>query len=107
MGDALARYYVTSSGHGAGLRGGSFDIATTKVGYDLHLKQLQWTGDLTVSGVLRWNQLTGAISAQVTFSAAGHKGNVDMTWNDLQTEAVATLTGTVDGAALDAERIAP
>jgi pimeloyl-ACP methyl ester carboxylesterase len=107
VGDALARYYVTSSGHGAGLRGGYFDIVTTKAGYDLHLQQLQWTRDLTVSGVLRWNQLTGAISAQVTFSAAGHTGNVDMTWNDLQTEAMATLTGTVDGATLDAERIAP
>jgi pimeloyl-ACP methyl ester carboxylesterase len=107
VGDALARYYVSNSGHGGGLRGGTFDIVTTKVGYDLQLKQLQWTGDLPVSGVLRWNQFTGMISADVTFTAAGHSGNVDIAWNDLQTEAVATLTGTVDGAALDAQRIAP
>ncbi len=107
VGDALARYYVSSSGHGAGLRGGTFDIRTSDTGYDLQLNQLQWTTDLAVSGLLKWNQLTGAISVQFTFSAAGHSGNLEMAWNDRQTEAVATLTGTVDGEELDAERIAP
>jgi pimeloyl-ACP methyl ester carboxylesterase len=107
VGDALARYYVSSSGHGAGLRGGTFDIQVTDAGYNLQLNQLQWTNDLTVSGVLQWNQLTGAITAQVSFTAIGHSGNMQLVWNDQQTEAVATLTGTVDGAALDAERLAP
>ena len=107
VGDALARYYVSSSGHGSDLRGGTFTISSTATGYTLTLSQLQWTADLTVSGTLDWNQLTGAISVQTTFNAAGHSGSVDMSWNDRQTEAVATLTGTVDGVALAAERIAP
>jgi hypothetical protein len=107
VGDALARYYVSSSGHGSDLRGGTFTISSTATGYTLTLSQLQWTADLTVSGTLDWNQLTGAISVQTTFNAAGHSGSVDMSWNDRQTEAVATMTGTVDGVALAAERIAP
>jgi hypothetical protein len=44
---------------------------------------------------------------QVTFAATGHSGSVDMAWNDRETDAVATLAGTVDGVVLAAERIAP
>ncbi len=107
MGDALARYYDSSSGHRTGLRDGTFDIQATNTGYNLWLNHMQWTADLTVCSLLQWNKLTGAIRVLVTFTAAGHSGSVGMAWNDRQTEAVATLTGTVDGAALDAERIAP
>ena len=107
VGDAVARYYVTTTGHGSGLRGGSFDLSATAVGYALELTNLQWATGLAVSGTLTWNQLTGDIAAQVTFTASGHSGAVDIVWNDRQTEAIATLTGTIDGAVLAARRIAP
>ena len=107
VGDAVARYYVTVTGHESGLRGGSFDLSSTAVGYRFDLANLQWATGLAVSGTLTWNQLTGDIAAQVTFTASGHSGTVDIAWNDKQTEAIATLTGTIDGAPLAAQRIAP
>jgi putative NIF3 family GTP cyclohydrolase 1 type 2 len=66
-----------------------------------------WTNDLTVSGTVAWNQISGAVDANVTFTAAGHSGTETIIWNDQQTEAIATLGGTIDGAALAATRLAP
>jgi pimeloyl-ACP methyl ester carboxylesterase len=107
VGDALARYYVTLSGSGAGLRGGSFALTRTAVGYDFTLHDLVWARGLAVSGRVSWNQLTGDISATVTPVAEGHSGVITMAWNDRTTAAVAVLSGTIDGAALSATRGAP
>jgi pimeloyl-ACP methyl ester carboxylesterase len=107
VGDAVARYYITTSGHEAGLRGGGFDLSSTDTGYVLDLKDAQWATGLAVSGRVTWNQLTGAIAAEVSFSAPGHSGNMSISWNDRQTDAVAGLAGTIDGATLAATRIAP
>ena len=107
VGDAVARYYVTTSGHGAGLRGGHFSLAATKVGYTIALQAAQWTNDVTVDGTIDWNQIDGAIRVTASFSAEGHKGVIHMSWNDKQTEAMARLSGHIDGAALEASRLAP
>jgi pimeloyl-ACP methyl ester carboxylesterase len=107
VGDAIARYYVSTSGSEAGLRGGSFVFNPTSVGYDFSLDHVQWASGLFVSGPISWNQLSGAITANVTFTATGHSGSIAISWNDRLTEATATLTGTVDGATLNATRIAP
>lgn len=107
VGDALARYYITPSGSDVGLRGGSFTLHATKLGYDLKLTDMQWTTDVTVSGALHWNQLTGDIAAQITVTATGHTGTIQLNWNDQQTEAMAQLTGTVDGQTLVAQQLAP
>ncbi len=107
VGDAVARYYVTTSGHGAGLRNGGFDLSATATGYALHLHALEWATGLAVSGTVTWNQLTGAIDGRVTFTAGQHAGTLDIAWNDRQTDAVASLAGTIDGVALDASRLAP
>jgi pimeloyl-ACP methyl ester carboxylesterase len=107
VGDALARYYITPSGSDVGLRGGSFTLHATKVGYDLRLTDMQWTTDVIVSGALNWNQMTGDIASHITFTAAGHTGAMQLNWNDRQTEAIAQLTGTVDGQTLVAQQLAP
>jgi pimeloyl-ACP methyl ester carboxylesterase len=107
VGDAIARYYVSISGSEAGLRGGSFVFNPSPVGYDFQLDNVEWASGLAVSGPIEWNQLSGAISARVTFTATGHTGSIAIDWNDRQTEALATLSGTVDGATLQATRIAP
>jgi len=107
VGDALARYYITPSGSDVGLRGGSFTLHATKLGYDLKLTDMQWTTDVTVSGALHWNQLTGDIAAQITVTATGRTGTIQLNWNDQQTEAMAQLTGTVDGQTLVAQQLAP
>lgn len=107
VGDAVARYYVSSSGHEAGLRGGGFNLAATATGYVLRLNGACWADGLAVSGPVVWNQLSGDIAGSVTFTAPGHSGTIEIRWNDRATDATATLTGTVDGAALAATRIAP
>jgi pimeloyl-ACP methyl ester carboxylesterase len=107
VGDAVARYYVTTSGHGAGLRGGHFSLAATAHGYKITLQSAQWTSDVTVDGTIDWNQINGAIRVTAAFSAEGHKGVVHMSWNDKQIEAVARLSGRIDGSVLEASRLAP
>jgi hypothetical protein len=56
---------------------------------------------------LNWNQMTGDIASHITFTAAGHTGAMQLNWNDRQTEAIAQLTGTVDGQTLVAQQLAP
>lgn len=107
VGDALARYYVTLSGTDLGLRGGAFHIATTQHGFALHLDRLRWTEDLAVTGVLDWNQLDGHIVAHVTLAATGHTGTLAIAWNDREANAQASITGQIDGQAVDATRTAP
>jgi pimeloyl-ACP methyl ester carboxylesterase len=107
VGDAFARYYVSTSGHGSGLQGGKFTITPIKTGYALTLSDLAWTSDLTASGRFEWDQLSGRIHGAADFAAAGHSGTVTIEWNDQETEAVARLGGTIDGAALAATRLAP
>lgn len=107
VGDAVARYYVTTTTTGGGLRGGRFHLRPTPTGYDFVLDNLHWTNDLSVCGTISWNQYSDHIEAEVSFSAAGHSGTLKVTWNDRETDALAKLAGQVDGAALEAERIAP
>jgi pimeloyl-ACP methyl ester carboxylesterase len=107
IGDAVARYYVTISGHGAGLRGGSFNVATTIHGYSITLTHAVWADGVSVTGPIIWDQQRGAIIADVTFVASGHSGSVHVDWNDRQTEAMAQIRGTIDGDRLVASRLAP
>lgn len=105
-GDVLARYFLAGSGSGAGLRGGSFSFEAFDAGYVFTLDQVRWTEDLAVSGTVRWNQETGAVTAELTLAGAG-TGTVGLAWNDRETDAVAKVTGTIGGRKLAAERIAP
>jgi pimeloyl-ACP methyl ester carboxylesterase len=107
VGDVIARYYVNDEGSGSGLRGGTFDFDNTDTGYEFDLDDLQWTRDLKVSGKIEWNQLSGEIAAKIRFTAKGHSGKLTIVWNDRETEAIATLSGDIDGKRLEAERLAP
>ena len=107
VGDAIARYYVSTTGAGAGLRGGTFSFKASATGYVLKLHELKWSEDVSVNGTVDWNQLTGNIAANVTVTAPGHSGELDIAWNDQLTDAEASLSGKIDGTALIAERPAP
>ena len=107
VGDAVARYYVTTSGTVAGLRGGVFHIGSTERGYTLHLDRLRWTADLAVSGTIAWDQLDGRIDAEIALSSPGHLGSISIMWNDRETNATAHLSGQIDGQRIEAERLAP
>ncbi len=108
VGDVVSEYYNNTSGAGAGLRGGSFTLVATHTGYNLVMQNVKWTNDLSVSGTIVWNQLTSEIAATTRFTTAdGHAGTEVISWNDRETEAAATLSGMIDGGALDAVMLAP
>ena len=107
VGDAVARYFVTTSGTVQGLRGGRFHLTATPRGYDLHLDHLRWTQDLAVSGTIAWNQLDGHIQADITLAAPGHTGTLTLDWDDRATSALARIAGQIDGQVIAATRLAP
>jgi pimeloyl-ACP methyl ester carboxylesterase len=107
LGDAVARYYVTTSGIDLGLRGGRFHLSADAHGYMLHLNKLRWTQDLAVSGTAAWDQLDGHIRAELTLAAPGHTGNLVVEWHDRETDARARIRGQVDGQMVEAWRVAP
>jgi hypothetical protein len=72
------------------------------------LNGLRWTPDLAVSGTLAWNQLTGAVQANVQFTADdGSTGSVQATWNDHDSAQAAEVIGTVGGMTLSGTMPAP
>jgi pimeloyl-ACP methyl ester carboxylesterase len=107
LGDAVARYYVTTSGVDLGLRGGRFHLSPDIHGYQLHLAKLRWTQDLAVSGIAIWDQLDGHIRAELTLAAPGHAGHLTVEWNDREPDARTRIRGVVDGQVVDASRLAP
>ncbi len=107
VGDAVARYGVTTSGGVLGLRGGRFHLSQTALGYKLHLDHLRWTQDLAVTGTVDWDQLDGRIRGDVSFEAPGHTGALMLRWDDRATDAVVHVMGLVDGQPVEAERLAP
>ena len=107
IGDAVARYYVTTSGRGAGLRGGNFRLDTSATGYIITLSRAKWTNDTAVSGLIVWDQFHGSIKATVRVTAPGHDGFILAYWYDREPAAVVRMRGTIDGSHLEAKRIAP
>ncbi|MEJ0046638.1 MAG: hypothetical protein WDN04_11335 [Rhodospirillales bacterium] len=107
VGDAVARYYVSTSGHGAGLRGGTFAISPDQD--RLRVDTERFRMDQRSCGQ-RTNQLEPAFRADpgVGDVCGGRaRRNRDDRLNDRQTEAVARLGGMVDGVQLAATRLAP
>jgi pimeloyl-ACP methyl ester carboxylesterase len=107
VGDVFSRFLVTF-GIGGGLRGGEFTYTLQPFGYEFELNRVQWTDDLQVSGVMRWNVSTGDVTADVRLRRAGAQaGTLTIKWNDIQKNAIATLAGTIGNKTVKAKRIAP
>ena len=107
VGDVFSRFIVTF-GIGAGLRGGDFTYTLTDYGYEFDLNRVQWTSDLQVSGSITWDVASGDVAADVRLRKGGANiGNLAITWNDVRSNAVSTLTGTINGKVVKAKRIAP
>jgi len=107
VGDVFSRFLVTF-GIGSGLRGGEFTYTLQPFGYEFELNRVQWTDDLQVSGRMRWDVSTGKVTADVRLRRAGvQAGTLSIEWNDVQQNAIATLTGAIGNRTLKAKRIAP
>ncbi len=107
-GDAMARWNINYSEHGAGLRGGRWRYTQPDAVARFTLSKALWSEDLPVSGRLVWNQHDGAVRAELGYTDPnGNTGQLTVTWNDRDHQAVATLTGTVAGRAIQATMPAP
>ena len=107
-GDAMARWNINYSGHGAGLRGGRWRYTQPGEVARFTLIRSRWADDLAVSGRLVWNQHDGAVRATLDYTDPdGHAAQLAAAWNDRDHQAIATLTGTVAGRAIQATMPAP
>jgi hypothetical protein len=107
VGDVFSRFLVTF-GIGGGLRGGEFTYTLQPLGYEFELDRVKWTEDLQVSGRMRWHLDTGNVIAVVRLRQDDKQvGTLTIEWNDVQKNAIATLTGTIGTKAVKAKRIAP
>ena len=90
VGDVFSRFLVTF-GIGSGLRGGEFTYTLQPFGYEFELNRVQWTDDLQVSGLMRWDVSTGDVTADVRLRRGGAQvGTLAIKWNDVQKNAIAT-----------------
>jgi hypothetical protein len=99
MADMMARWYSMFGEDGVGLRGGTFHTTgLTNVGFKM--SGLKWVDDLEVSGSVRWDRATGAITGEVTMAGVV-VGSLTITWNDWEPLAQAHAVGVVDGKRVD------
>jgi pimeloyl-ACP methyl ester carboxylesterase len=107
VGDVFARFIITY-GIGSGLRGGQFTYFQQSYGYEFDLDHVQWTKDLQVTGTIRWHTASGDVSADVELLQNGKNvGHLNFAWNDVDVNAIASITGSINGARVKAKRIAP
>ena len=107
VGDVFARFIITF-GIGSGLRGGQFTYLQQPYGYEFELDHVRWTDDLEVSGTLRWRTASGKVSATVTLRQHGKNvGNLNFAWNDIEVDAIASISGVIHGKPVRAQHLAP
>ena len=107
VGDVFARFLVTY-GVGGGLRGGEFRYTQETYGYAFEFEHVKWSEDLEITGVMRWYLKANNVLADVQLWQNGTSvGALDIAWNDLDTNAIASLTGKIGADLVRAQRIAP
>jgi len=107
VGDVFSRFIITA-GIGSGLRGGEFTYERKPYGYEFDLDRVQWTEDLQVSGKMRWYVKSGDVTADVRLRQDGKNvAQLDISWNDVEKNASALVTGHIGDKRVRAKRIAP
>jgi len=107
-GDAVARWWVNTSGSGVGLRGGHFQYIDTGNVTKFTLDQCRWAGDLAVSGDIVWQAgKPGLVVAQLTFGTPAGQGTLRISWDDREPQAQAAIEGDIGGRSVVASMQAP
>lgn len=107
VGDVFSRFLITF-GIGGGLRGGEYTYVGTDAGYEWDFSRVKWTEDLEVSGKMAWDLASGEVTADVRLRQQGaNVGNLSISWNDVEKNAIASVAGTIKGDRVKAKRIAP
>ena len=80
------------------MRGGTFTYVQQPYGYEFDLDHVKWTEDLQVTGEIRWRTASGNVSADVKLRQDGKDlGDLSFAWNDVDVNAIASVTGTLNG----------
>jgi pimeloyl-ACP methyl ester carboxylesterase len=108
-GDVLARVSANASGHGAGLRGGTFRLMRSDARIRASLERVRWVSDVAVSGTIdQSSRRGGALRAVLQLAAAdGTRGRLTLTWPGGADGASVFVHGRVAGAAVAAQCPAP
>lgn len=105
VGDLFPRWFAMLGSDGVGLRGGTFSTTGLDIVH-FNLTNLRWIDNLAVSGRVKWDRTTGAVTANVTCTRAADC-NLAVAWNYNEAHAVATVTGRIDGAKVSLTMAAP
>ena len=76
VGDIVVRVAGNSSGHGVGLRGGTFEVVRSGASCRITLEGVRWTEDLAVSGTIEETRdAAGTVRAKVTIEGPDGPGD--------------------------------
>jgi pimeloyl-ACP methyl ester carboxylesterase len=110
-GDVLARVDANSSGHGVGLRGGTFGLHRSAAGVHVVLDQVRWTEDLAVSGTIDRSAGRHAVVRADLRLAGAAAGRLHVRWREGDWPhtggGLAQLRGNIGGALVAAQTAAP
>lgn len=113
VGDVLTRIRANSSGHGVGLRGGTFRVVSQSSLVHATLNKVKWTEDLAVSGKVDAPAgRSGTVRAHLMVADASansgaRSGELTVEWTEGIADSTAAIRGTLDGAAVRARTPAP
>jgi len=114
--DLLDRWYQTAEVDGVGLRGGRW-VSSGDGLVVFSLNRVRLVGDLAVSGTVVWDRYSHRVSFSVTtLATTGHgttvrgsaaSGRLSGTWDTRARGALATVSGSLGGRAVDSVLTAP
>jgi pimeloyl-ACP methyl ester carboxylesterase len=102
-GDAVARIVALGVSSGTGLRGGTFDSATTASVTLVRLRRVKWTVDLPVSGTVAFDSRSGDVEGRLSWPNA----TVRVTWPSYAPDAQASIAGKIGSRDVRARMPAP
>ena len=96
--DVLVRARQNGPGKFVGLRGGSFSVEARGTGYRLTLREVRWSEDVTVSGQIDSRGMRATVRAALRLQdAAGRHGALSLRWQTDDAQAIARISGRIDG----------
>jgi pimeloyl-ACP methyl ester carboxylesterase len=96
--DALVRAQENGPGKYLGLRGGSFSVEARGTGYRLTLREVRWSEDVTVSGQIDSRGMRQTVRAALSLQdATGRHGTLSLRWQADDAQAIARISGRIDG----------
>ncbi len=106
--DVLIRAGQIGTGSGVGLRGGAFTVQSTPTGYHLQLRDIRWTEDLSVSGLINQSHHGAEIHAVLQLRGPHDAtGQLMLQWSEANPGTPAAAHGKLNGKAIVAEATAP